>query len=158
MKLFTAALSLLFSVSISADTTDVQYAVVQFDNNRTVAVTCHFAEGSQALGCHVQLSFSRDSHTQNISREDGSLIAHQEIMTAFPSHCYQSQLYVYDWEADSKVGTLPIPVETVFSEGASKACGMASGDTTNTTPSNPGLCQFHCVDAFVWFSNSDCHI
>ena len=136
---------LLFSVSISADTTDVQLAVVQFDNNQTVAVTCHFAEGSQALGCHAELSFSSDSQAVNISRVNRSFIACQLIKTRFPSHYYQSQFYVYDWEADGTVGTLPIPVEKVFSEGAPEACGMASGGTTNTTPSNPGVCQ-----SIVW--------
>ena len=121
---------------VSVDTTDVQLAEVQFDNNQTLAVTCHFADGSQALGCHVQLSFSRDSHTQNISREGGSLIAHQEINTHFPSHCYQSQFYVYDWEADGTVGTLPIPVETMFSEEASEACRTV---TPATGPVNLGV-------------------
>ena len=57
-------------------------------------------------------------------------------MTHFPSHCYQSQLYVYDWEADGTVGTLPIPVETVFSEGASEACRTV---TPATGPVNPGV-------------------
>ena len=85
-------------------------------------MTCHFAEGSQALGCHIQLNFSIDSRALNISREDRSLILRQGIKTHFPSHCYHSQFHVYDWEADSTVGTLPIPVETVFSEGASEAC------------------------------------
>ena len=97
-------------------------AEAQYDNNQTVAVTCHFAEGSQALGCHVQLNFSNDYLAVNISREGGLLIAHQFIETHFPAHCYQSQLYVYDWEADRTVGTLPVPVETMFSERASGAC------------------------------------
>ena len=137
-----------FSIShLSADTTDTQYAVVQFDNNQTVAVTCHFAEGSQALGCHVQLSFSSDSEAVNISREDRgdrSLIIRQEIKTHFPSHCYQSQLYVYDWEADGTVGTLPIPVETMYSDTASKACGTITPTSEAITPTSgpaiPGVC------------------
>ena len=108
--------SLLFSVS--ADTTDVQYANVHYENNQTVAVTCYFAEGSQALGCHVKLRFLNDYQALNIYRVDRSFIACQEIETHFPAHCYQSQLYVYDWEADGTVGTLPVPVETMLSEGA----------------------------------------
>ena len=59
-------------------------------------------------------------------------------MTVFPSHCYQSQLYVYDWEANGTVGTLPIPVETMLSAGASEAC-----ETTTPAPGNvtdPGVC------------------
>ena len=132
----------IFSIShLSADTTDVQHAVVQFDNNQTVAVTCHFAEGSQALGCHVQLSFSSDSEAVNISREDRSLIICQEIKTHFPS---QSQLYVYDWEADGTMGTLPIPVETMLSENASKACGTVRPTSEASTPTSgpaiPGVC------------------
>ena len=119
-----------------ADTTDVQLAEVEFDNNQTLAVTCYFAEGSQAFGCHVQLSFSIDSQAVNISREDRSLKICQEIKTHFPSHCYQSQLYVYDWEADGTVGTLPIPVETVFSEEASKACGTITPTSETITPTS----------------------
>ena len=141
MKLFTAALSLLFSVSISADTTDVQLAEVQFDNNQTVAVTCHFAEGSQALGCHAELSFSSDSQAENISRVNRSFIACWLIKTHFPS---QSQLYVYDWEADGTIGTLPIPVETMLSDNASKACGTVTPTseaiTSTSGPAIPGMC------------------
>ena len=110
-------------------------AEVQFDNNQTIAVTCYFAEGSQALGCHVQLIFSSDSLALNISRVNRSLIIRQEIKTRFPSHCYQSQFYVYDWEADGTVGTLP--VETVFSEGALEACETI---TLAPGPVNPGVC------------------
>ena len=122
---------------LSVDTTDVQLAEVQFDNNQTLVVTCHFAEGSQALGCHVQLSFSSDSQAVNISRQDRSLKICQEIKTHFPSHCYKSQLYVHDWEADGTVGTLPIPVETIFSEDSSKACGTI---TPTSGPANSGVC------------------
>ena len=132
----------IFSISnLSSDTTDVQLAEVQFDNNQTVAVTCHFAEGSQALGCHVQLSFSSDSEAVNISREDRSLITCQEIKIHFPS---QSQLYIYDWEADTTMGTLPIPVETMLLENASKACGTVTptSETVTSTsgPAIPGVC------------------
>ena len=112
-------------------------AEVQFDNNQALAVTCHFAEGSQALGCHVQLNFSNDSRALSISRVNSSLIICREIKTQFPSHYYQSQLYVYDWEADGTLGTLPIPVETVFSEGASEACETI---TPAPGPVNPGVC------------------
>ena len=107
-------------------------AGVQFDNNQTVAVTCHFAEGSQALGCHVQLNFSNDTRSQTISREDGSLTSCTVLEVnagCFSAYCYQSQLSVYDWEADGTVGTLPIHTEMMFSERASEACAA-------TTPSN----------------------
>ena len=117
------------------DTTDVQYAEVQFNDNQTVAVTCHFAEGSQALGCHAQLNFSSDSQGVNIPRENRSLV-HQEIKTPFPAHCYQPQLYVYDWEADGTVGTLPVPVERMLSEGALAPCEII---TPAPRPVNPGV-------------------
>ena len=137
---------------LSADTTDVQSAVVQYDNNQTVAVTCHFAEGSQALGCHVQLSFSNDYQAVNISRENGLINAHQCIETHLPSHCYRSQLYVYDWEADGTVGTLPVPVETMLSEGASAACETI---TSATGTVNPGLClctsDLCCINCYIGF-------
>ena len=109
-------------------------AGVQFDNNQTVAVTCHFAEGSQALGCHVQLNFSNDTRSRTISREDGSLTSCTVLEVnagCFSAYCYQSQLNVYDWEADGTVGTLPIHMEMMFSERASEACA-------DTTPSNQG--------------------
>ena len=124
-----------FSTShLSADTTDVQSAEAQYDNNQTVAVTCHFAEGSQALGCHVQLNFSNDYQAVNISREGGLLTAHQFIETHLPAHCYQSQLYVYDWEDDGTVGTLPVPVETMLSEGASAPCELITPATGTINP------------------------
>ena len=85
----------------------------------------------------MQLNFSNDSRALNISRVNRSLIIRQEIKTHFPSHCYQSQLYVYDWEADGTVGVLPIPVETVLSEGASEACETF---TPAFGPVNPGVC------------------
>ena len=122
---------------LSADTTDAQSAEAQYDNNQIVAVTFHFAEGSQALGCHAQLSFSNDYQAVNNSRENGLLIAHRFIETHLPAHCYQSQLYVYDWEADSTVGTLPVPVETMLSEGASAPCELI---TPNIEAVNPGVC------------------
>ena len=104
----------------------MQYAQVEYDS-QTVVVTCHFAEGSKALGCHVQLNSSNDSLVFNISRGDGTLIAQQEIKTQLPPHCYQFQLYVYDWKADGTVGTLLInPVETMFADRASKACETAT--------------------------------
>ena len=119
----------------------MQSAEVQFDENLTVALTCHFAEGSQALGCHVQLNFSNDFQTWNISREDESLTSCtvlQVNITCYPSDCNLSQAYVYDWEADGTVGTLPVPVATVFSEEASKAC-RAAPSTPTSGHINPGV-------------------
>ena len=122
---------------ISADTTDVQYAQVEYDSE-TVVVTCNFAEGSQALGCHVQLNFSNNPQVLNISREDESLIAQQDIKTQLPPHCYQLRFYVYDWEADGTVGTLLIPVEMMFDNRASEACETATGTSTPAAPINTG--------------------
>ena len=114
----------------------MQYAQVEYDS-QTVAVICHFAEGSQALGCHVQLNFCNDPQVFNISREDGSLIAQQE--TQLPPHCYQLQLHVYDWEADGTVGTLLInPVEMMFADRASKASETATV-TLTPGPINTGV-------------------
>ena len=140
---------------LSADTTDVQLAEAQYDINQTVAVTCHFAEGSQALGCHIQLSFSNDYQAVNISREGGLLIAHQFIETHLPAHCYQSQLYVYDWEADGTVGTLPVPVETMLSEGALAACELI---TPTTEAVNPGVCLCTCDLLWLHYFFSKCYI
>ena len=101
---------------------------------------CHFAEGSQALGCHVQLNFCTDFQTWNISREEESptsCVVVQVNTTCYPSDCNSSQAYVYDWEADNTVGTLSVPVEMVISE-ASKACRAAPG-TPNSGHINPGV-------------------
>ena len=125
---------------LSADTTDVQSAEVQYDNSQTVAVTCQFAEGSQALGCHVQLNFSNDFQTWNISREKESLttcVVLEVKITCYPFDCNLSQLYIYDWEADGTVGTLPVLVETMLSEGASAPCELI---TPTTEAVNPGVC------------------
>ena len=97
-------------------------------------MTCHFAEGSQALGCHVQLNFSNDFQTWNISREKESLTSCVELevnITCYPSDCNLSQAYVYDWEADGTMGTPSVPVKTVFSEEALKACRTAPGTPTS---------------------------
>ena len=134
MKCFTTS-------HLSPDTTDVQLAEVQSENNQTVVVTCHFAEGSQALGCHVQLDFSKDFQTLNISREDKSLtscVVLKVNTTCYSSDCSLSQAYVYDWEADGTVGTLSVPVETVFSEEALKACSTAP-DTPTSGHIKPGV-------------------
>ena len=104
-------------------------------------MTCHFAEGSQALGCHVQLNFSNDFQTWNISREDKSLTSCVilEVNTAcYPSDCNLSQAYIYDWEADGTVGTLSVSVETVFSEGALYVCTTAP-DTPTSGNIKPGM-------------------
>ena len=149
---------------LSVDTTDVRLAEVQFDDNQTLAVTCHFAEGFQALGCHVQLSFYNDYQAMNISREGGLLIAHQLIKTHFPAHCYQSQLSVYDWEADGTVGTLPIPVETIgFSEGGSEACRIVAPATGPVSPGvylcteKGGVMTFMSAVCVFYISNARIH-
>ena len=129
-------------ISLHADTTDVQSAVVHYDNNQTVAaVTCHFAEGSQALGCHVQMNFSNNFQTWNISREDESLttcVVLQIATTCYSSDCNPSHAYIYDREADGTVGTLSVPVKMVFSEEALKACSTAPG-TPTSGHTNPGV-------------------
>ena len=110
-------------------------------------MTCHFAEGSQALGCHVQINFSNDFHTWNISREDESLttcVVLQVNTTCYPSDCNLSQGYIYDWEADGTVGTLSVPVETIFSEEASKACST-SPDTPTSGHIKPGM---YCIEVY----------
>ena len=122
-----------FPFPISTDTTDVQDTQVKYDT-QTVAVTCYFAEGSQALGCHVQLNFCNDRETLNISRSFGSLVAQLEInKTQLPPQCYQLQLSIYDWEADGTVGTLPIPVrEMMFADNTSQATGTSTPGHLNT--------------------------
>ena len=70
-----------------------------------------------------------------------------QVNTAyFLTDCYPSQVFVHDWEADGTVGTLSIPVATmfsemVFSEEVSEACDKATGSTA--TISNPGVCELY---------------
>jgi len=103
---------------------DVELAEVQFNVNQTAIVTCYFAEGSQALGCYVLLSFFSGNQSFNISRPNRK----KEVAILFPVHCNLSEISVYDWEANGTIGALLISMETSFS-ASNESCGMVAGTT-----------------------------
>ena len=104
---------------------------------------CYFAEGSQAQGCYVLLSFFSGNHSFNISRLNESFVE-QEVAILFPVHCNQPEISVYDWEADGTIGTLPISLQTSFLNGVSnESCEAVNTDgTTATRHTTPGMCMY----------------
>jgi len=121
----------------------VQLAEVQFTINQSAIVRCNFAEGSQALGCNVLLSFFSGDQSFNISRLNESFVE-QEVAILFPVHCNQPEISVYDWEADGTIGTLPISVQTSFLDGVSnESCETVNTDGTRATQhTTPGMCMY----------------
>ena len=109
---------------LTAVTTDVQSAsVLPSDSDKNVLASCQFAEGSPALGCHIQLRI-QSSIQRNISilRQNESLEATSGIITlARPLACYD--ICAFDWESDSTTGELCVPVR----RSAREDCG--SGPT-----------------------------
>ena len=106
-------------------TTDVQNASVsQSDSDEdSVIVTCRFAEGSQALGCHIELRIqSSIDITMDISLPNQSLEATSGIITlAYPLACYD--ICAFDWESDGTRGELCVPVRA----SDSSDCGSGHG-------------------------------
>ena len=98
-----------FLPPLYAVTTDVQSASVsQTDSDEDgVIVTCHFAEGSQALGCHVefQIQSSIDNISMNISKNE---TASGVVKLAYPLPCYD--ICAFDWESDGTRGEVCVPV------------------------------------------------
>ena len=107
-------------------TTDVQNASVSLSDSdeEGVFITCHFAEGSLALGCHVEILTqpSIDSINMSISKNDlESLEATSGVIKlAYPLTCYD--ICVYDWESDGTRGEVCIPVR-VDQTGNRGDCG-----------------------------------
>ena len=106
-------------------TTDVQNAsVFRSDSDEdSVIITCQFAEGSQALGCHVELRiqsslnvlFSQDIPIQSLEATSGI------ITLAFPLSCYD--ICAFDWESDGTRGELCVPVRVNESLSGNEDCG-----------------------------------
>ena len=114
----------------------MQRATVSRGDNQSVQVECLFLQGSEALGCHVELT--RDNERtirERISRLNDSFVAREEIALDLALSCYE--VHVYDWEADNTTGAVPIPVEISFVTGASdELCGTTVSPPT-TEPANP---------------------
>ena len=105
---------------LTAVTTDVQSAsVLPSNSDEDVLASCQFAEGSQALGCHIQLRI-QSSIQRNISilRQNESLEATSGIITlAYPLACYD--ICAFDWESDGTRGELCVPVRRSAQEDCS---------------------------------------
>ena len=69
---------------------------------------CYFAQGSEALGCSVELVSLEDSVLWNITHENGSQVAARNITTPLPAHCYN--ISVSDLERDGTVGEVAVLV------------------------------------------------
>jgi len=94
-------------------TTDVQQVTVSRGDNQSVEVECLFLQGSEALGCYVELTQDNEQMIRDrISRLNNSFVARGEIALDLALSCYK--VYIYDWEADSTTGTVPIPVEISY--------------------------------------------
>ena len=76
----------------------------------SVTTTCQFAEGSQALGCHIEflMQSSVKSINMNISKNESLETASGVITLAYPLACYD--ICAYDWESDGTRGEVRIPV------------------------------------------------
>ena len=88
----------------------------------SVTATCRFAEGSQALGCHVQflMQSSFKSINMNISKNESLETASGVITLAYPLACYD--ICAFDWESDGTRGEVCIPVR-VDQTGDRGDCG-----------------------------------
>ena len=87
---------------------------------------CYFAQGSEALGCSVELVSPEDSVLWNITRENGSLVAERNIMTPLPAHCYN--ISVSDLERDGTVGEVAVlVVEAEWDESCNPNSNPGSG-------------------------------
>ena len=87
----------------------MQQVTISRGDNQSVEVECLFLQGSEALGCYVELM--RDNKQmimERISRPKDSFVARGEITLDLALSCYE--IYIYDWEADNTAGTVPIPV------------------------------------------------
>ena len=86
-------------------------------------ITCRFAEGSQALGCHVELRiqsslnvmFSQDIPIQSLEATSGI------ITLAYPLSYYD--ICAFDWESDGTRGELCVPVRVNESLSGTEDCG-----------------------------------
>ena len=105
-------------------TTDVQNASVSRSDSDedSVIVTCRFTEGSQALGCHVELRiqsslnvmFSQDIPIQSLEATSGI------ITLAYPLSCYD--ICAFDWESDGTIGQLCVPVRVEHTLSGAVQC------------------------------------
>ena len=106
------------------DTTDVQG--VEVDRENRLYIRCYFAQGSEALGCSVELVSPEDSVLWNITRENGSPVAERNITTPLAAHCYN--ISVSDLKRDGTVGEVAVlVVEAEWDEACNPDSNPGSG-------------------------------
>ena len=110
-----------------------------------MTITCRFAEGSQALGCHVELRIqSSIDMTMDISMHNESLEATSEIITlAHPLSCYN--ICAFDWESDGTRGELCVPVRVNESLSGSRHCPVLYSVLIHLSQ----VCQVSYICTFV---------
>lgn len=119
---------------LHAVTTDVSHVTASLDCPK-LTITCHLLPGSLAQGCYVSLlpySLGSLEHQEPIiemiPRNNTSLEARAVLTLSQQTCCYQ--LLVYDWEANSSVGHIPVPLQTSSIE-LELSCDLASDKTSN---------------------------
>ena len=103
----------------------MQSALILSDSTEHVLVICQFAEGSQALGCHIEfrieLPMQNKTVTLDITRQNESLEATSETVTLiYPLVCYE--VCAFDWESDGTRGALCVPVRVEQSQFGDVQC------------------------------------
>jgi len=138
-------------------TTDVQQVTVSRGDNQSVEVECLFLQGSEALGCFVELTRGNEQTIrERISMLNDSFVARGEITLDLALSCYE--VYVYDWEADNTTGTVPISVEIAYVNNSSDEHCRTTVNTRSTEPARPGECKLvsGCVCACVCVCVHEC--
>jgi len=116
----------------------VQQVTISRGDNQSVEVECLFLQGSEALGCYVDLTQDNEQTImERISRLNNSFVARGEIALDLALSCYE--VYIYDWEADNTTGTVPIPVEIAYVNSTSVECCRTTVSPPPTEPPIPGV-------------------
>ena len=123
----------MLSVYAITVTTDVQNATTRIDG-KTIVITCTFAAGSLAKGCHVSATLRRTKpHQINIARNDNAAVnASGMLMTDCAADCYM--VVACDWEEDGSIGEVCIPAY----KPQDKLAERCDEDCVPDVPSEPG--------------------
>jgi len=125
-------------------TTDVQQVTVSRGDNQSVEVECLFLQGSEALGCYVELTRDNEQTIrERISMLNDSFVARGEITLDLALSCYE--VFVYDWEADNTTGTVPIPVEIAYVNSTSVEHCRTTVSPPSTKLPMPGVFRHACL-------------
>ena len=93
-------------------TTDLQEVNITYSGERYIIISCKFAKGSQARGCHVILKTLTDQElmSMNVTHDGRDKITIREFDVSMFGLLNISQLVVvgFDLEADGTIGEVPI--------------------------------------------------